>query len=445
MQKLATNRRLLALVVSLCFALTTAWAQHPKPSSKPKKVVVEAPDETSSLIAKAESAMQKQDYTQAESLLKQALEKSPKDYQAWFDLGYIYNATERRAEAIEAFRSSVSAKPDVFESNLNLGLTLASAGQKEEAIAALRRATELKPTAHPDEGHARAWMSLGRLLAESDAAAALEAFSKTAQLTPKDPEPHLSAGEILVREKKYREAETEFRRALELDPSSSDAVIGIANVSAETANYPQAEEMLRKYIAGNQQNGTAHILLGRVLAAQDKNDEARQELELGLQLQPGDNVAARELASMELKARKYLPAEARLRQLALNTPNDAAVHRDLGTALLGQAKYDAAQAELIQSMKLKPDDPETYGQLAIAASNNKDYTTALAALNARAKLAPDTPGTYFLRATVLDHLGDKKQATENYKQFLAVANGKYPDQEWQARHRIIAIDPEKKR
>jgi hypothetical protein len=28
-----------------------------------------------------------------------------------------------------------------------------------------------------------------------------------------------------------------------------------------------------------------------------------------------------------------------------------------------------------------------------------------------------------------------------YKQFLAVADGKHPDQEWQARHRLIALDP----
>src|SRR4030095_1609250 len=117
----------------------------------------EAPDDTAELIAKAETAMQKQEFVEAETLLKKALEKNPKDFQAWFDLGYVYNSTERRAEAIEAFKSSVAAKTDVFESNLNLGLTLASAGQREEAVAALRRATELKPTANPAEGHARAW------------------------------------------------------------------------------------------------------------------------------------------------------------------------------------------------------------------------------------------------------------------------------------------------
>jgi hypothetical protein len=35
-----------------------------------------------------------------------------------------------------------------------------------------------------------------------------------------------------------------------------------------------------------------------------------------------------------------------------------------------------------------------------------------------------------------------KPAVENYKRFLEAAGGKYPDQEFQARHRIKAIEPQ---
>jgi hypothetical protein len=34
-----------------------------------------------------------------------------------------------------------------------------------------------------------------------------------------------------------------------------------------------------------------------------------------------------------------------------------------------------------------------------------------------------------------------KQAVEYYQRFLAADAGKLPDQEWQARHRLIALDP----
>ena len=45
--------------------------------------------------------------------------------------------------------------------------------------------------------------------------------------------------------------------------------------------------------------------------------------------------------------------------------------------------------------------------------------------------------------TAYDHLRDPKQAARYYHQFLDVADGKYPDQEWQAKHRLIAIEPKK--
>jgi hypothetical protein len=56
---------------------------------------------------------------------------------------------------------------------------------------------------------------------------------------------------------------------------------------------------------------------------------------------------------------------------------------------------------------------------------------------------PEIPIGFFLRATAYDHLRDYKQASLNYHRFLEGANGKYPDQEWQARHRLIAIEPKR--
>jgi hypothetical protein len=58
-------------------------------------------------------------------------------------------------------------------------------------------------------------------------------------------------------------------------------------------------------------------------------------------------------------------------------------------------------------------------------------------------LQPDIPITYFLRASAYDHLKDVKQAAANYRLFLQGADGKYPDQEWQAKHRLIALEPKK--
>jgi hypothetical protein len=36
-----------------------------------------------------------------------------------------------------------------------------------------------------------------------------------------------------------------------------------------------------------------------------------------------------------------------------------------------------------------------------------------------------------------------KKAVANYHLFLEGAEGKYPDQEWQAKHRLIALEPKR--
>ena len=150
-------------------------------------------DDTPPEIAQAEDAIQKNDFTGAEALLTKALDKDPNNYQAWFDLGFVLNRLGRPDESIAAYRKSVAAKPDVFESNLNLGLMLAR-GNNPEAEQFLRAATTLKPTEHTDEGQARAWLALAHLLETKKPDDALQAYRKASELTPKDPEPHLSAG-----------------------------------------------------------------------------------------------------------------------------------------------------------------------------------------------------------------------------------------------------------
>ena len=108
-----------------------------------------------------------------------------------------------------------------------------------------------------------------------------------------------------------------------------------------------------------------------------------------------------------------------------------------------QRKFPQAQQEFVATLKLKPDFGEAYGDLAMAADQNKDYPTTIRALDVRSKFLPELPATYFLRATAYDHLRAYKQAAENYHLFLQASNGQLPEQEWQARHRLIAIEPKK--
>ena len=464
----------LALIVSVCIPPATAadlashvptidqgsgqQAQSPpqEGSSSSQKghrhhTTVEEEEGPAPELTKAEALIQKQDFASAEPLLQKLVQGDPGNYVGWFDLAFVENELGKQADSIAAYRKSVAAKPDVFESNLNLGLQLAKAGQPD-AEQFLRTATQLKPTSHVAEGKERAWLSLGHVLEAKSADMslrptpideALAAYKEAEAMQPKDAEPHLAAGLLLEKQSRFSDAEQEYKHALALDPNSMDAVTGLANIYMRGRRFPEAKSELRKLVAAHPEQAAAHVQLGRVLAAEGKNEDAIAELEAGAKSDPGNVALQRDLADLYVSSGKNEQAQAAYKQLLAEHPNDAELHDSLGQSLLRQKKFAEAQQEFMTAVKLKPDFGSAYGDLAFAAGENKDYVLAVKALDARSKLLPEIPITYFLRASAYDHLKDVKKAAVNYHLFLQAANGKYPEQEWQAKHRLIALEPKK--
>jgi Flp pilus assembly protein TadD len=443
MNRVFTNAMLLIVLAAGGFAQTQTTVRHYK----------ERIDETPPEIAQAEAAIQKNDFPGAETLLKKAIEKDPNNYQAWFDLGFVLNRLNRADESIAAYRKSVAAKPDVFESDLNLGLMLVRANNPE-AEQFLRAATTLKPTDHLQEGQARAWLALAHLLEDKKPDDAFQAYRKASELMPKDPEPHLSAGLLHERRKEFSDAEAEYKQVLALgphsdvhssDPSATEAAIGLTNIYMKSGRLGDAEPLLRRLAAERPDDAGIHLQLGRVLAAESKKDDAIAEFQAALKLAPADRDAQREIADFYASAGKNDLAESAYRVLVTAQPKDPELHRGLGKALLLQKKFPEAQQEFLEAVRLKRDWPDVYVDLAFAASENKNYELTVRALNGRSMLNAEMPPIcFFLRASAYDHLRDYKQAAVDYHHFLEVANGKYPDQEWQTTHRLIAIEPKKR-
>jgi len=422
---------------------SSSSVHHKKSSGQSHHTSVTEEVAPPSELAQAEDLIQKKDYAAAEPLLRKVVGDDETNYVAWFELGFVENGLGKRDDSIAAYRKSVAAKGDVFESNLNLGLQLAKTGDPD-AEQYLRAATQLKPTSHVAEGQgqARAWISLAHVLEANKPDEAIAAYRQAAGLQPKDQEPFLGAGLLLEKQGKFSDAEHEYKQALALGPST-DARTGLANIYMKGKRLPEAEAELRELVAASPEQSDAYIQFGRVLAAEGKYDEAIAQLQTAAKLAPADVSLQRDLADLYTLAKKYDLAETAYRGLLTANPNDAGLHQSLGKSLLEQKKSSDAEKEFLAALKIKPDFGEAYGDLAFAASENKDYPLTLKALDMRAKFLPEEPVTYFLRASAYDHLKDVKRAVLNFQLFLKAANGKYPEQEWQAKHRLIALEPKK--
>ena len=158
----------------------------------------------------------------------------------------------------------------------------------------------------------------------------IEAYREAAALRPKEAEPHYCAGTLLEAENKPADAEQEYKRAMALDPQSTDAVVALANLYMRGRKFPEAEGYLRKLLAETPASAAVEIQLGRVLAAEDKKDEAIAAMVAGIKLAPGDEKARSDLADLYSGAGKNDLAEREYRELLVTHPNDAELHDGLG-------------------------------------------------------------------------------------------------------------------
>jgi tetratricopeptide (TPR) repeat protein len=392
-------------------------------------------------LQEAEALLQTQQYAQAEEKLQALISAQGKNPQAWFDLGFSLSHQGKTQEAIAAYRKAVELAPDWFEANLNLGVDLARAGNSAAAVPVLKHAVELKPTSGGPQALRRAWLSLAQAMEEekSDLKGAAAAYDKASDYNPPDAQLTTRAGILLQKAGDAAGAEQHYRKAA--DAGDAGGMAQLVNLLSSQKRYADAETWLHKYAAQNPQDPAASAQLGRLLAAEGKIEAAIAVL------QPLSGPAAppdinRTLAELYLDNKQYAEAAPLLQQSLEKNQTDPQLRLDFGLALLHQLKYAEAEAELLKAVKLKPDLADAYGYLAEAARQNQHYELCLRALDARARFLPETPGTYFLRATAYDSLRMYKPAVANYKLFLAAAAGKYPDQEFQARHRLKAIEPQ---
>jgi tetratricopeptide (TPR) repeat protein len=427
---------LLLAWVATFWAATFAAAQvrsaphpHPTPSTQ---------DRAADDLKDAEDLLQKQQYQQAEEQLQVIVSKQSDNPQAWFDLGFAQGRLGKTADSITAYKKATELSPKWFEAQQNLGLALAKSGDLSSAAAALKIAVTLKPTNGGQQALSRAWLSLAQVTEDNQPQEALAAYQKSTELDPTNTDALLGSAKMNQRSGKPAVAEQQYLKLAESGNVTS--VEGLVSLYIEQKRYSDAETWLRKYLSASPGNMTAQIQLGKLLAAEGKTDEAIATLEPAYSASPNPTLA-RELAALYLQAKQYDGAARVLQGLVAQNPGDAQLHLEYGQALAHQHKYPEAQAELLKALQQNSRLVDGYFDLAYSAQQNKNYELVIRVLDARAKLQPETPATYFLRATAYDSLRMYKPAAENYKLFLAAAEGKFPDQEFQARHRLKAILP----
>jgi tetratricopeptide (TPR) repeat protein len=395
-------------------------------------------------VADAEAAIVKSDWKSAETKLDTWISSHPTDARALFDAGYVADEQNRLDDAAGLYRRATEADSQSFEAHLSLGLLLARQGKRDQARPELVDATKLDPGQAGPVLKARAW----RALAEIDkpgpentgnATEASDDLLEALKLSPETPADTLLAASLAESTGQYDAAKAAYQRLLAKDPTSAPANAGLAHLLIVGKQYPEAETVLHTALAQAPDDPGLNAELATVLAAQDKA-EALPLLQNLHAAHLQDQSITRMLADVMVQAGDSAGSDALYMRLLAAHPDDSDLLIAHGQNLIRMLKYSLAFVTFDKATRLDPANGDGWSGLAFAASKTGQPAVALHALTMRSKFLPEVPSTYFLWATSYDTMHDKEQAISYYRHFLDSAAGKFPDQEWQARQRLLLLE-----
>lgn len=371
----------------------------------------------------------------AEPLLRKAVAADPSDFQAEFNLALVLGMQSKDAESIAAYRKTLELRPALYEADLNLGILLLRSKQPADALAVLKEAAELKPR----EFRARIYYAQA-LFDTGDFEQAERQYREAAAIGQKSALASIGIARSLLKQSKLAESAEFYRAAAALDPKYKDALLELGAEYDKTSQTAEAIAIFREFPA----NAAVTTRLTRLLLDSNNAAAAIPHLEAAVARAPS---TANRLALVDAYRQTGATAKV-LEQLQLAVaadPVNFGLRMSYARALRDGHKFPAAAGEFQAAVKLQPDSVVALNDLAGVLVIEGAYDEGLAVLDRLRALGKEIPGDLYLRAITLDKLHRRQPALDAYNQFLAVAAGKYPDEEFLSRQRARIIGNELKK
>ncbi len=279
-----------------------------------------------------------------------------------------------------------------------------------------RRAEELRRR-YPESGSVWKALAIALTMQSADASAA---WSKAAELLPKDSQAHHGLGDTLLRRGQLSDAAASYRRALELDSSSAAVHNNLGNVLLRLGLPNDAAMSYRRALAIDPSFALALNNLGNALRSAGRLDDAIASYGRALAVDPDYAEAYNNLGNACLDSGRLEEAEKQYRRAIGLKPDFAEAHNNLGNALRRLGRLEAAVASYAAAVELN-------GRFAAAHSNMSDALRDLgrphdaAASSRRAlEIDPALSVAHNSLGNALMDLGELDGAAASYRRALDV-------------------------
>jgi Flp pilus assembly protein TadD len=433
------RRYCLAWMLALCHVVA-AWtapqsAVKTAPNAK-KHATAAKEDPLAPLLRQATEAIDKENFTAALDPLQKYIAERAEDPYAHFQLGYAYAGLKRAQDAKLEFSRAIALDPKMGAAYLNLGLVLMDS-DAAAAARAFRHAAELQPS------ESRPLFLAGFALEHAgDLKLAEEQYRAALALAPNDYEYNFALGRAQLRDGQSIEAETYFRKAIEARGDSAPARLGLANTLIAQQKHAPAIDALADYLKLNPADHAAHFDRASSLMELKRYDEALGELDLAEKDTPPTPDELKMRGNIYVQQQNWKDAAIVLAQGVQAAPHDADMPTWLGHAEIELREYPAAIKILAQAYADHPQSPDPLRYLINAFYLNEDYPATIGAMDRLAKLETPKPFSWFVRAICYDKLGHKAEAVSAYQNFLDQDHGEHDAESFQSRRRMVALQHE---
>lgn len=224
----------------------------------------------------------------------------------------------------------------------------------------------------------------------------------------------------LRRMHRYDDARAKSAEAMLRFPQERVFTDELGSVEYEQANYPAAEKLFRRSIALEPDAVFAYANLNAALLRQNRDDEALQVLQQGLQIRPSAKLYTN-LGNALFLRQDYVGAAAAFENAVSPTrgaPNDYQNWANLADTLnwipgreeQARAAYGKARELLAPRLARAPNDVLMVSRMALYAARTREKEQALPMLQHALALAPSSPDVQFRSGLTYELLGQREQA-----------------------------------
>ena len=318
-----------------------------------------------------------------------AMQLNPRNAQAAFIAGDAYLRKGDLVKSKKVYEAIAKALPKEPLGPYRLGLVAHAEKNDTTALAYFEEALAIKPTVIEPMTQ----IALIRV-AQGKRNEARERVIRQLHAAPASPFLHNLLGQLWMASNDTGQAETAFKKAIDLNDSLLMAYMNLGQVYFQGGKTDQAIKEYEAVLAKNPQAIQAHMMLGVIHDSRKEYDQAKSRYEKILVINPRFAPAANNLAWLLLEQGGNLDVAFNYAQTAREQkPDDPSIADTMGWLYYKKNAHLLSASLLKEAAEKLPTNPVVQYHLGMAQYKNGDKAGAKKSFQSALKLSQDFPGS----------------------------------------------------